>query len=156
MHHKNDDVLLSFPFLRKPIFFRKKDQKSKIFYDLSFIIEQSWNRIIIWHIWCGELCEHRFLLAVARSTVKGAVSRDFLFLVFFMNQFPPSPMQSLPLRPFRIFSKIAEIFASQGAPPVSTTPAANFSTIFANVVDTGGKPWAANISANFRKNSKRP
>ncbi len=23
------------------------------------------------------------------------------------------------------------------------------------VVDTGGKPWAANISANFRKNSKR-
>jgi hypothetical protein len=24
------------------------------------------------------------------------------------------------------------------------------------VVDTGGKPWAANISANFRKNSKRP
>ncbi len=24
------------------------------------------------------------------------------------------------------------------------------------VVDTGGKPWAANISPNFRKNSKRP
>jgi hypothetical protein len=24
------------------------------------------------------------------------------------------------------------------------------------VADTGGKPWAANISANFRKNSKRP
>ncbi len=31
-----------------------------------------------------------------------------------------------------------EIFASQGAPPVSTTPAANFSTSFASVVDTGG------------------
>jgi hypothetical protein len=55
----------------------------------------------------------------------------------------PQP-QSLPLRPFQIF------FASQGAPPVSTilvanlplvstTLAANFSTSFASVVDTGGK-----------------
>jgi hypothetical protein len=33
------------------------------------------------------------------------VSRDFLLLVLFMNQFPPQP-QSIPLRPFRIFSKI--------------------------------------------------
>jgi hypothetical protein len=48
------------------------------------------------------------------------------------------------------FRKFAEIFAIQGAPPVSTTPpaklslvsttpAANFSTRFASVVDTGGK-----------------
>ena len=40
---------------------------------------------------------------------------------------------------FEFFRKFAEIFASQGAPPVSTTPVANFSTIFASVVDTGGK-----------------
>jgi hypothetical protein len=26
---------------------------------------------------------------------------------------------------------------------------------FTGVVDTGGAPWLANISANFRKNSKR-
>jgi hypothetical protein len=32
-----------------------------------------------------------------------------------------------------------EIFASQDAPPVSTTPAAYFATSFASVVDTGGK-----------------
>jgi hypothetical protein len=32
-----------------------------------------------------------------------------------------------------------EIFASQGAPPVSTTLAANFARSFASVVDTGGK-----------------
>jgi hypothetical protein len=32
-----------------------------------------------------------------------------------------------------------EIFASQGAPLVLTTPAANFATSFASVVDTGGK-----------------
>ncbi len=31
------------------------------------------------------------------------------------------------------------IFASQVAPPVSTTPAANFATSFGSVVDTGGK-----------------
>jgi hypothetical protein len=37
------------------------------------------------------------------------------------------------------FRKFAEIIASQGAPPVSTTPVANFSTNFASVVDTGGK-----------------
>jgi hypothetical protein len=35
--------------------------------------------------------------------------------------------------------KFAEIFASQGASPVSTTPAANFATRTAGVVDTGGK-----------------
>ncbi len=45
---------------------------------------------------------------------------------------------------FRIFSGV-EIFASEGAPPVSTTPvanlppAANFATGIAGVVDTGGK-----------------
>ena len=51
-------------------------------------------------------------------------------------------------------------------PPVSLTPAANLPPVsttqgkmvakFATgVVDTGGAPWLANISANFRKNSKR-
>jgi hypothetical protein len=35
--------------------------------------------------------------------------------------------------------KFAEIFAGQGAPPVSTTPAVIFATGTAGVVDTGGK-----------------
>ncbi len=95
--------------------------------------------------------------------LKGTVSRDFLLLVFFMNQFPPSP-RVFHLDRFEFFRKFAEIFASQGAPlvsttpaanlplvsttratpvanlpPVSATPVANFSTIFASVVDTGGK-----------------
>jgi hypothetical protein len=55
-----------------------------------------------------------------------------------MNQFPPSP-RVFHLDRFEFFRKFAEIFASQGAPPVSTTPVVNFSTIFASVVDTGGK-----------------
>ncbi len=71
----------------------------------------------------------------SRSDLKGTVSRDFLLLVFFMNQFPPSP-RVFHLDRFEFFRKFAEIFASQGAPPVSTTPVANFSTIFASVVDT--------------------
>ena len=48
-----------------------------------------------------------------------------------MNQFPPSPRG--------LFQMFVEIFASQGAPLVLTTPAANFATSFASVVDTGGK-----------------
>ncbi len=73
---------------------------------------------------------------------KGTVSRDFLLLVFFMNQFPPSP-RVFHLDRFDFFRKFTEIFAGQGAPPVSTTPVANFYTIFASVVDTGGKYQAA-------------
>jgi hypothetical protein len=55
-----------------------------------------------------------------------------------MNQFPPSSRVSLRLF-IEFFRKFAEIFASQGALPVSTTPVANFSTIVASVFDTGGK-----------------
>jgi hypothetical protein len=54
-----------------------------------------------------------------------------------MNQFPPSP-RVFCLDRFEFFRKFAEIFASQGEPPVSTTPVAKFPTIFASVVDTGG------------------
>jgi hypothetical protein len=69
-----------------------------------------------------------------------------------MNQFPPHP-RVFHLDRFEFFRKFAEIFAK--LPPVSTTPvanlppvsktpvsatpAANFYTIFASVVDTGGK-----------------
>ncbi len=55
-----------------------------------------------------------------------------------MNQFPPSPRVSHQDR-FKFFRKFVEIFASQGAPPVSSTSVANFATISASVVDTGGK-----------------
>ncbi len=84
-----------------------------------------------------------------RFRFKWTVSRDFLLLVFFLNQFPPHP-KVFHLDRFEFFRKFAEIFATQGAPPVSTTPvanlppvsatpSANFYTIFAGVVDTGGK-----------------
>ena len=60
------------------------------------------------------------------NTLKGTVSRDFLLLVFFMNQFPPKPL-SIPLGPFRIFSKIRGDSRS--------------SRLTTGINDTGGKQW---------------
>jgi hypothetical protein len=61
-------------------------------------------------------------------------------------------MNHLPLSPENIirvisnfFEKISEIFVSQGAPPVSTKPAANFATGTAGVVATSGK-FATNVN----------
>jgi hypothetical protein len=45
------------------------------------------------------------LVPLAQSWFKGTVSRDFLLLVFFHESVSPQP-QSIPLGPFRIFSKI--------------------------------------------------
>jgi hypothetical protein len=44
-----------------------------------------------------------------------------------------------------------EIFASQGAPPVSTTPAANFATSTTGFVDTGGKFATASVNNTVGK-----
>jgi hypothetical protein len=72
------------------------------------------------------------------GALKGQCHEIFCFW-FFHESISTQP-QSIPLRPFRIFvRKFAEIFVIQGAPPVSTTPVANFSTSFASVFDTGGK-----------------
>ncbi len=93
-------------------------------------------------------------------TVKGHCHEIFCFWFFSWTSFPQPRI--ILLGPFQIFSqKFAAIFTSQGAPPVpmtpatklkqvstaqeanlppvSTTPAANFATSFASVVDTGGK-----------------
>jgi hypothetical protein len=87
------------------------------------------------------------------------VSRDFFFW-FFYESVSPQP-QSIPIGPFRIFSKIrGDIRKSRcttgvndtggklppvsttraaNLPPVSTTPSANFATSSPCAVDTGGK-----------------
>ncbi len=115
-----------------------------------------------------------------------------------MNQFPPGTWV-YHFSNFKFFRKFAEIFAAQGAPPVSSTPVANgqkfsirkfliilfghlwvveltYISIFAFkftlrclhpdivsiichrchyfaafVIDTGGAPWLANISATMKK-----
>jgi hypothetical protein len=54
-------------------------------------------------------------------------------------------LQSIPLRPFRIFWEIrGDIRKSRCTTKFATgvnDTAANFSTCFASVVDTGGKQW---------------
>jgi hypothetical protein len=49
--------------------------------------------------------DHQSPKPITSTVLKGTVSRDFLLLAFFMNQFPPKAL-SIPLGPFRIFSKI--------------------------------------------------
>jgi hypothetical protein len=50
----------------------------------------------------------------------------------------PQP-QSIPLEPFRMFSKIRGDIRKSRCTTVSTTPVENFATSFASAVDTGGK-----------------
>ncbi len=66
---------------------------------------------------------------------KGTVSRDFLPLVFYMNQFPTSPRVFHEDR-FEFFRKFAEIFASQGASQGINDIGGKFAT---SINDTGGK-----------------
>ncbi len=94
-----------------------------------------------------------------KASLKGQCHEIFCFW-FFYESVSPQP-QSIPLGPFRIFSKIrGDIRKSRcttgvndtgskllpvsttpaaNLPPVSTTPAANFATSFPCAVDTGGK-----------------
>ncbi len=118
------------------------------------------------------------------------MSRDFLPLVFFMNQFPPSPEYSRKtisnffknsrrysqfkvhhrwqtMEQFSNCWKLKMNLKKNYLNANSTTQRCpkeiikkisdwRFFPFATGVVDTGGNPWAANISANFRKNSKRP
>ncbi len=69
---------------------------------------------------------------------KGTVSLKFFASGFFHGLSSPKPLK-ITSGPFKFFRKFTEIFASQGAPLVSTTKVANFATSTAGVVDTRGK-----------------
>jgi hypothetical protein len=56
------------------------------------------------------------------ENIKGTVSHDFLLQVFFMNH-PQAPENNIRVIS-NFFQKFAKIFASQGAPLMSTTPVA--------------------------------
>jgi hypothetical protein len=73
-----------------------------------------------------------------KPLLKGIVPRDFRPQVFFMNQFPPSPCVSHSGR-FEFFRK------SRRYLQLKVYHQCRF-------FDTGGAPWLANISTNFRKN----
>jgi hypothetical protein len=50
---------------------------------------------------------------------------------------------------------VVSLIPAANLPPVSTTLAKLVAKFVVGVADTGGAPLLANISANFRKNSKR-
>jgi hypothetical protein len=77
------------------------------------------------------------------------VSRTFFASGFFHGLSSPKPLK-ITSGPFKFFRKFTEIFASQGAPLVSTTPVANFATSTAGVVDTRGK-FATGVNDTFSK-----
>jgi hypothetical protein len=80
--------------------------------------------------------------------IKGTVSGDFLLVVFFMNQLPPSPRVSHYDR-FEFFRTFAEIFASQGAPPHRhQRTGGKFAT---GVNDTCGSPLSCEYLRQFSK-----
>jgi hypothetical protein len=88
-------------------------------------------------------CAHKKLLQVPNKMLEciGTGSRDFLLLVFFMNQFSPSLRVSHEDR-FKFFRKFT--VASQGAPlvaklqSVSTAPAANLPPVSMTLVANNG------------------
>ncbi len=65
-----------------------------------------------------NLAHYQYDYILAFCCLEGTVPRDFRLQVFFMNQFPPSSWW-YHLGRFEFFRKFAEIFAAQGAPPVS-------------------------------------
>ncbi len=81
--------------------------------------------------------------------VKGLCHKIFTSDVFHESS-SPKPLK-VTLGSFRIFQKFAEIFTSQGAPLVSTTPAELVAKFSAYGVDTGGKfaPGVVDTSSNF-------
>ncbi len=72
-------VLISFPFIKITILFRKW-RKTFDFFTFIFITEQSWNKIILWHtcrvmhniiLRCSRCKFHRYLAAPCNLPVHG-------------------------------------------------------------------------------------
>jgi hypothetical protein len=71
--------------------------------------------------------------------IKGTVSRVYL-LVYFMDHLPQAPDFNIRVS-FKFFQKLPEVFASQGAPQVSTAPVAIHISAYLTpcINDTGRK-----------------
>ncbi len=79
---------------------------------------------LFWYLWNLTACIISVLCIRKTNLIKGQCQEIFDFMFFHVScfhQFPPKP-QSIPLGQFRKFS---EIFAAQGAQPVSLTLLAN-------------------------------
>ncbi len=106
---------------------RELSQKKRICDAKAWCVPYAFTKKVFYKCLKQKLCctsRVLSLLYCLPKRLKGTVSRDFLLLVLFMNQFPPSP-RVFHYDRFKFFQKFAEIFAAQGLPPVSTTPVAN-------------------------------
>ncbi len=73
------------------VYVKLRDDKVFLVLNLRrYIKEYNNTGEVKYHENCIKLLNPRNIL----SYIKGTVSRDFLLLVFFMNQFPPSPRVS--------------------------------------------------------------
>jgi len=79
--------------------------------------------------------------------VKGTVSRNFFLLFFFHESVSHKPL-IIPLRPFRIFSKIRgdTVFSAPGLPPVSLTPVTNGKNPQSDFYDFFWTPLGSRVS----------
>ncbi len=91
--------------------------------------ESQWGKITIYFVWIN-------LSIFKRNTLKGQCHEIFSFR-FFHESSSPKPLK-ITLGTFQnVWQKFVDIFASQGAPPVSTI--ANLAASTTDVDDTGGK-----------------
>ncbi len=98
--------------------------KSKTIFHVFCRMHHCWEYESEWQFLGENAWSVSVLFRRTGQQVRGTMSRDFFLQVFFMNHPPPSPWKKHEGH-FEFFRKFSEIFASQGAPPVSTTPVAN-------------------------------
>jgi hypothetical protein len=82
------------------------------------------------------------------NALKRQCHEIFCFSFFTNSSSPQAPENNI--RVINKFDKFVKIFASQGAPPVSTIPGVNFATGTTVVVYTGGK-FATKVNDTFGK-----
>jgi hypothetical protein len=97
---------------------------------------------------------HNFVIIFLQTKLKGTVLRDFLLLVFFMDQFPPSP-RVFHLDRFEFFQIFTEIFARQGAPQISMTPVTNLPLV-STTAPAKLPPVSTTLAANLPPASTTP
>ncbi len=153
----------SHPFLQIFWWRRNRSLFCSVIFHCKRLVEPECSLKIIWP---QGVCITRLMNFLS---LKGQCHDIFDFW-FFHESVSPKPL-SIPLGPFRIFSKIHGDIRSSRLPPVSTTLAilvVKFATgvvdtggkfaaavvdfggtFVTGVVDTGGALWLANISANI-------
>ncbi len=114
---------------------------------LGFHVTDLYRTHRVGRVQASKLCVCIKICVILISFFKGTVPWDFrLFSFFTWIGSPQAP--DYPLRPFQIFSKIAEIFAAQGAPPVSKTLVAKGkkSSIWKVFIISFGHLWVVELA----------